>query len=291
MSILSNEDDKDYLQIKLTSDAFEDGIPPFYKKKPNNYYEEISTIHKILFRLGKNKPLSISISYKKIDDEKYIYEMVDLFKEWFPFSYNRDYFRKYIVKENYISIGAFIKINQKDYIIGCALGEIINEDRFKKILPNVLIEHGWFNLSEPEPVDCAVLQNLGVIDEYRRLGVGTRLMEMFIEEVKKKEGVCIYLSTLSYNISAIKFFENNQWYFYENKDQYYKINDKAINAIIYYYIIDIKKCNKVKRNKKIDDNKYIETKGKIDDGYEELPEQKDKGCLASFFGFFSHKKD
>ena len=207
MSILdSNEDEKDYLQIKLTSDAFEDGIPSFYKTNPNNYYEEISNIHKILFRLGKDKPLSICISYKIIDDEQYIYDMVDLYKEWFPFSYDRDYFRKYIVKENCISIGAFLKINNKDYIIGCALGEIINENKFKKILPNVLIEQGWFNLSEPEPVDCAVLQSIGVIDEYRRLGVGTRLMEMFIDEVKKKEGVCIYLSTLSYNNSAIQFF-------------------------------------------------------------------------------------
>ena len=45
-------------------------------------------------------------------------------------------------------------------------------------------------LSVSEPLECGVLQNLGVIDEYRRLGVGTRLMEFFIEEVKKKRGSC-----------------------------------------------------------------------------------------------------
>ncbi len=288
-----DEDKKDYLQIKLTSDAFEDGIPTFYKENPNNFYEDISPIHKLLFRLEKNKPLSINITYKVLDDEKNIYDLIDLFKEWFPFSYDRDYFRKYFVRQDCISIGAFIKLDTKDYLIGCALGEIISDDKFKKILPNVLVENSWFSLTEPEPVDCAILQSLGVIDEYRRKGVGTRLMEMFIEEVKKKDAVCIYLSTLSYNNSAIKFFENNQWHFYEEKNQHYKINDKTFNAKFYYYILDFKKCNKVK-NEKIQNenkNKYKGIKGKADDGLEEITEQKEKGCFASIFNFFTSKKD
>ena len=161
-----NENEKDFLQIKLTSDAFEEGMPPFYKSNPDNYYQEISPIHKILFRLEKNKPLSININYKVLEDEKYIEDLKDLFKEWFPFSYDRDYFRKYFIRQNCIAIGAYIEINMKDYLVGCVLGEMISGDKFKKILPDVLIEKTFFGLFEAEPVDCGVLKSLGVIDEY-----------------------------------------------------------------------------------------------------------------------------
>ena len=295
MSIINeNENEEDYLQIKLKSDAFEDGIPTIYKQNPNNFYEEIASIHKLLFRLDKNKPLSISITYKIIDDDNYITEILDLFKEWFPFSYDRDYFRKYFIRQSCIAVGAFIKINFRDYLVGCALGEIISDDKFKKILPDVLIEKSWFFLSESDPVDCGVLQSLGVIDEYRRLGVGTRLTEIFIEEVKKRDGVAIYLSTLAYNNSAIKFFENNQWHFYNTMEQYYRMNEKNYDAIIYYYIIDIKKCKKAKNNKRPvsnDTNKFNGGSERPEDGVSEISEHKEKGCLASILGFFSSNKE
>lgn len=293
MSLLNlNENEKDYLQIKLTSDAFEDGIPTFYKENPNKYYEDISIIHKLIFRLDKNKPLSINIEYKIIDNENYINDIIDLFKEWFPFSYDRDILKKYFIRQSCIAVGAFMKINLKDYIVGCALGEIIDEEKFKKILPNVLAEKSWLSLSEPEPLDCGVLQHLGVIDEYRRLGVGTKLVEMFIEEVKKREGVAIYLSTFEHNISAIKFFENNQWHFYEKKNQYYRINENTYDAKIYYYIIDFKKCNKLKERKDTNkNNKYKGPGTKAEDGVSEIAQHKEKGCFASIFSFFSSKKE
>ena len=262
---MSNENEEDYLQIKLRSDAFEDGIPTFYKQNPTKYYEDISPIHKLLFRLEKKeKPLSISISYKKISDDKYIEDIINLFKEWFPFSYDRDYMRKYFVKKSCIAIGAFIKINSKEYIIGCALGEIISEDKFKKILPDVLIQSNWF-FSEPDPVDCGVLQNLGVI--------------------------AIYVSTVGYNNSAIKFFENNQWYFYNSMDQYYRINEDNYEAKIYYYIIDIKKCKKIKKKEIKNNNQQNGLGGKSEIGVEEISEHKEKGCLAGILGFFSSNKD
>lgn len=293
MSLLDeNENEKDFLQIKLTSNAFEDGIPIFYKQNPDNYYEDISTIHKLIFRLEKQKPLSISIKYKLIDNESYINDIIDLFKEWFPFSYDRDYFRKYFIKQNCIAVGAFIKIKLKEYLVGCALGEMISEEKFKKNVPDVLIENNWFFLSVPDPLECGILQNLGVIDEYRRLGVGTRLLEFFIEEVKKRDGVAIYLSTLSYNNSAIKFFENNKWHFHDCKKQYYKINENTYDAKIYFYIIDFKKCNKVKEKRGgYDSDKYIASGVKAEDGVTEITEQKEKGCLAGILQFFSSKKD
>lgn len=287
-----NENKSDYLKIKLTSGAFEEGFPTFYKTNPEKYYENIATIHKLLFRLEKNKPLSINIEYKKIVDEKFIGDIIDLFKEWFPIPYDRDYFRKYFVRKNFIAIGAFLKIMSKEHLVGCVLGEIISDEKFKKILPNVLIENSWFSLSEPEPIDCGVLQNIGVIDEYRRLGVGTRLLEMFVEEVRNRDGVAIYLSSFGHNNSANKFFENNQWHFYDRMKQYYRINGKNYDAKIYYYIINLKKCNKLKDKKdEILDNTYIQNGIKAEEDVSEIGVKEEKGCLASILGFFSSDKD
>ena len=287
-----NENESDYLKIKLISEAFEEGFPTFYKTNPKKYYENIATVHKLLFRLEKNKPLSINIEYKKIDNEKYIDDIIDLFKEWFPVTYDRDYFRKYFVRQSCIAIGAFIKIMSKDYLVGCVFGEIISDEKFKKILPNVLKEKSWFSFSEPEPIDCGVLQNIGVIDEYRSLGVGTRLMEMFIEEVKNQDGAAIYLSTLGHNTSGNKFFENNQWHFYDRMKQYYRINGKNYDAKIYYYIINLNKCNKLKEKKdEISSNAYIENAPKAEEGVSEIGVKEEKGCLASILGFFSSNKD
>ena len=296
MSLLNlNENESDYLQIKLTSEAFEEGYPTFYKTNPDKYYEDISTIHKLLFHLQKNKPLSINIEYKKIEDEKFIDDIMDLFKEWFPITYDRDYLRKYFIRQNCIAIGAFIKINSVEYLVGCVLGEIISDEKFKKIIPDLLAQKSWFFLSEPEPLDCAVLQNIGVIDEYRRLGVGTRLMEKFEEEVKSREAVAIYLITLTHNSSSIKFFENNQWHYYDKMNQYYRIDGKNYDAIIYYYIINLKKCNKLKEkkytniNEKSNDGKG--KGGKAEEGVSEIGIKEEKGCLASILSFFSPNKD
>ena len=293
------DNEKDYLKIKLTSDAFIDGVPSFYKTNPEKFYEDICPIHKVLFKLGNNKPLSINIVYKKLDDEKYIAELLNLFKEWFPFMYDRDYFRKFFIRQNCIAIGAFINIESTDYLVGCVLGEIIGEEKFKKILPDVLTGNNWFLLSDTEPLDCAVLQNLGVIDEYRRLGVGSRLMEKFIDEVKEREGVCVYLNMFEFNKSAIKFFENNQWYYYNTIEKHFKLNGEQYNGIIYYYIIDAKKCKKIVKKKPTnevnenDKKKYdaISDKDNNDNGISEIAEKKEKGCLASIFSFFSSKKN
>ena len=296
MSLINeNENESDYLQIKLTSDAFEEGYPSFYKTNPEKYYEDISTIHKLLFRLQKNKPLSINIDYKKLDNEKYIDDITDLFKEWFPLEYKRDYFRKYFIRQNCVAIGAFIKINSEEYLVGCIFGEIISDEKFKKILPDILVDRSWFFLIEHEPLDCAILQNIGVIDEYRRLGVGTRLVEIFIDEVKSREAVAIYLSILKHNKSAIKFFENNQWHYYETMNQYYRINGNNYDALIYYYIINLKKCNKIKEKKYINisekSNNGKESGRKAEEGVSEIGAKEEKGCLASILSFFSSNKD
>ena len=263
----------DYLNIKLKSEAFDDGEPFFYKDKPDNYYEDISEVHKILYRLDKNKPLSINIYYEPIKED-YLDDLVDLHKEWFPLVYDRDHFKKFLVRKNCVALGAFLKVGLKVYLVGCVLGEIISEEKFKNYLPDVLIERSWYDVFSSS-VDCGYLYSVGIIDEYRKLSIGTRLLELFTEEMKKRNVVVIYLNIISHNKSAIKFIEANNWHFYRKEKNYYKYRDNLYDAEIYYYILDINWCN-IKDAPKKDEN---------DDNMTQAEVAK-RGCLESIFGSY-----
>ena len=274
LDIYSNQ--LDYLNIKLKSDAFDEGEPFFYKEKPDNFFEEISEIHKILYRLNKNKPLSINIHYEQIKEE-YLDDLVDLHKEWFPFLYDRDYFKRYVLKKNSVAIGAFLKIGLKDYLIGCAIGEIIHEQKFKNILPGVLVERSWYDVFSSY-VDCGYLHSLGVIDEYRKLSVGSRLLELFIEEMKKRNVVALYLNVILHNLSGIKFIEANNWHLFGIEKNYYRYRDNLYDSKIYYYVLDINWCNMKDIPNKNSNNK---------EGIENISSTQ-RGCLESIFGgYFS----
>lgn len=271
MDIYKNQ--TDYLNIKLKSDAFEEGRPSFYKEKPKEYYQDISEIHKVLYRLDKKRPLSINIYYEEIKED-FLDDIVDLHKEWFPFLYDRDYFKKFLVRKNCIAIGAFLKIGVKVYLVGCALGEIIQEQRFKSHLPGILVERSWYDVFSSW-VDCGYLHSLGVIDEYRKLGVGTRLLELFTEEMKKRNVVVLYLNIILHNDSAIKFIEANNWHYYGNQKNYYKYNENLYDSKVYYYILDMNWCN-TKEGPNYDNG---ENKGGIEEA-----SSNQRGCLESLFG-------
>ncbi len=264
----------DYLNIKLKSDAFDDGEPFFYKEKPENYFEEISEVHKVLYRLGKKKPLSINIHYEPIKEEHLDY-LVDLHKEWFPFLYDRDYFKKYVIRKNSVAIGAFLKLGPKQYLIGCAVGEIIQEQKFKNILPGILVERSWYDVFSAY-VDCGYLHSLGVIDEYRKLSVGSKLMELFIEQMKKRNVVALYLNVILHNHSAMKFLEANNWHLFGIEKNHYRYRDNLYDSKVYYYVLDINWCNMKEIENNIDENKEEIT---------DMPSNQ-RGCLESIFGSY-----
>jgi len=278
-----NDDPKEYLNIKLKSEAFEEGVPSFYKEKPETYYEDISEVHKVLYNMDKkSRPLSINIEYKPITTD-YLDELFNLHNEWFPFSYDRNYFKKFILHKNCVAIGAFLKLGLKEYLVGSVLGEIVSEPKFRNFLPGVLVNRSWYDWFSSW-VNCAYLYSLGVIDEYRKLSVGTKLLEMFIEEMKKKNCVAIYLNVIEHNISGNKFIEANNWHFYGIARKFYRFNDKLFNARVYYYILDINWYNSKDNNAE----KINEDGNKT--GIAELKSSQ-RGCWQSIFGYFDNSAE
>lgn len=270
------EDQTDFLKIQLKSEAFEEGIPLFYKENPEKYYENISEVHKILYRMDKkDRPLSINIEYKPLTTED-LDQVVSLHTEWFPFSYDRDYFKKFILRKNFVTLGAFLKLGYKTYLVGCAIGEVISEKKFRTLFPGILVERSWYDLFSSWE-NCGYLHSIGVIDEYRKRGVGTKLLEMFIEEMKKKNCIVIYGNIIEHNISAIKFIEAYNWHFYGILQRHFRFNEKLYNGKVYYYVLDMNWCN-------LKDQNILNSEN--GNGINELNSQK-RGCWESLFGYFS----
>jgi ribosomal protein S18 acetylase RimI-like enzyme len=59
----------------------------------------------------------------------------------------------------------------------------------------------------------AYIMTIGVIDECRRLGLGSILVDKTIEMLQQNWTICevIYLHVIDYNESAIRFYERNHF--------------------------------------------------------------------------------
>ena len=93
-----------------------------------------------------------------------------------------------------------------------------------------------------DEVQGCYIMTLGVIDEVRKLGIGTILLEKLYRQIAYNYPECgiIYLHVVSYNDSAIKFYkEKNDFKFLRTVQDHYEIFGKEYNAEIYYKIFDV----------------------------------------------------
>ena len=235
---LENMDNKNIKEINITikSEAYENGIPTFIKNNPKNYISNLEEIHKVLY-LKKHKPNFEEIIFEKID-MSYLNNLLILHQEWFPVDYSKEYFIKFLENNNaFFTIGAFVIINNKKYLIGSILYEICKESKFRKNIPNILYEQNIIDLCFNNK-KCAYVNTIGVIDEYRKLKVASKLIEFMIEDLKNKNVIAIYLHVILHNKSAIKFYEKINWHYWGIIKEHYHINRKIFDAKVFYYIIN-----------------------------------------------------
>jgi GNAT superfamily N-acetyltransferase len=203
-------------EILIKSEAF-----------PSNIKLNIqSSIHSMI----KNNNIKASVNDIIIKSltKDHIDEIISLHKEWFPVNYNRSYFTN--ILDNHIGIGAFKIINSRECLIGSLLAQYHNEHKFrmKKILPNrnCLVSCLF-------PYKIAYISTLGVIDEYRRLGLANLLVETFMKLVKDK-CLGIYLHVIEHNNVAMLFYEKIQFVKGDIIKDYYIINNACFDARIFY---------------------------------------------------------
>ena len=227
-------------KLQITSEFFLDGFPPFINDK--DYLKKVSPIHQVLHKLEKIfRPTIGEIQYR-ILTVNYVDDFVTLLKEHSPVKYESEYFRKQFNRtDTHFSYGAFIEINGIEYLIGYVLANLIKERTFfqnvKKIYRTKTCFRSCINYFRTTPERYGVITCLGVIDEYRRMGVGKKLLDCMEEELKQKGAIGIMAHLIEHNCSGIKFFEGCNWKYGGFIKRFYNFNDSLYDGQVYYKIL------------------------------------------------------
>ena len=227
-------------KLHITSEFFLDGFPPFISD--DDYLKKISPIHEILNKLDKNLFPSVGDIQYRILTKNYIDDFLTLLREHSPVKYDNDYFSKQFMRINsHFSFGAFIEINGIEYLIGYILANLVKEKTFfqnvKKIYRTKTCFRSCLNYFKSTPEIYGVITNLGVIDEYRRMGVGKKLLEYMEEQLKMKGAIGIMAHLIEHNCSGIKFFEGCNWKYGGFIKQFYNFNGNLYDGQVYYKIL------------------------------------------------------
>ena len=93
-----------------------------------------------------------------------------------------------------------------------------------------------------DSVQGCYIMTLGVLDECRKLGIGSLLLERTYKEIAYNFNECeiIYLHVVDYNQAAIKFYQKkNDFKYLKVEKNHYEIFDKEYDAEIYFKILEI----------------------------------------------------
>ncbi len=202
----------------------------------------LSNTHNILKDITINPE---EIIYKPISS-LYIAEVKKLHKEWFPVEYDDDYFQKIFENKHgiYFSIGAFYNYNKREIILGLALCEYrpiceyfikhTSSEAIDEICKNINIQEEVISYLRCEDYNCAYIMTIGVLDECRKLGIGTNLVKYILNEALN-DRLCVgcYLDVIYYNNSAIKFYEKNGFKKISTIKNYYDLKGDHYDCEVY----------------------------------------------------------
>lgn len=219
----------------------------------------VSSVHKLLsgVQLDLNK-----IYYKPLVPEHYE-EVKNLHKEWFPVPYDEQFFVNSILNNQgyFITEGAFYFLEEenKEIILGLIICQwtyiekyfidMVGENVFDKINNEIdYEEEAQFYLSKQKFYSSLYVMTLGVIDECRKMNIGTNLIKDTMNYVITFPFcTCIYLNVITDNFSGKKFYEKNGLICAKRIKNYYNINDKQYDSDVYIKIFNKKEKNSVKK--------------------------------------------
>jgi hypothetical protein len=244
----------------LLSESF-----PLDEKKERKRMKPIAECHKLL----KGVKIDTSqIIYKPLGPE-HLDEVKKLHQEWFPIKYEDQFYNDTLVtnRGQFFSVGAFyyLKISEsetKEIILGLAICnwryvdeyffKETNENLIKEISDNLNYEEEAKLFLSPEKFYYSVyILSLGVIDECRKMSIGTNIMKTILNySISFYSCIGVYLSVISTNHSGKKFYEKNGFICANTFKGYYLIEDKRYDGDFYVKIFTRKE--KDLKNKSID---------------------------------------
>ena len=220
-------------QSLLYSESF-----PLNEKNERKKIKPISQVHKLLSGVKLNPD---KVYYKPLAPEHYE-EVKILHKEWFPVPYPDSFFESCVLHNNgqFLTLGAFYKLEEENKEI--ILGTIIIictliDNNFKNLVGENVIDQINKNIGYEEEVKFCFsklpsyisfcVATLGVIDECRRMNIGSKLLKDAINYVAFIPfGQAVYLNVIDGNFSGIKFYEKNGLTRVNKIKDYYTLDEK-----------------------------------------------------------------
>eukprot|EP01022_Parablepharisma_sp_SALTPOND_P027970 TRINITY_DN6880_c0_g1_i1.p1 TRINITY_DN6880_c0_g1~~TRINITY_DN6880_c0_g1_i1.p1 ORF type:complete len:273 (+),score=13.87 TRINITY_DN6880_c0_g1_i1:64-819(+) len=210
---------------------------------PNNLeVPVISKTHQIIADLSQ-PILPLQLTYRELLRTD-LTEFKRLEKEWFPF-YAGPGFYTQIVKDPWVhAVGCFwhpakTKLNLLLAAIMIRFDPLTDASEYsRKYLPKskkVLKWHRAAKFCTNYNARVALIQTIGVIDEARRLGIATELMQQVVK-IAKREKINMFgftLQVVEFNKPAINCYEKNGFKFLFTVPQYYRIRRVDYNARYY----------------------------------------------------------
>lgn len=197
-----------------------------------------SNVHTILQQ--HSHEIDASKLYFRQLNEDDIEEVRNLHLEWFPLNYTDSFYQR-IYKNNVLAFGCFVKIKDHEVILGTIMTKVQQqEEEITDIYAAKNYEQSyvtWFqSVLACREYQGAYIMTIGVVDECRRLGLGTKLLNFTIEKLQELYPTCeiIYLHVVDYNETAIKFYERNGFTIHRRNKQHYEIFGKPYDALTLY---------------------------------------------------------
>ena len=252
----SPKDDEEK-QTLLYSESY-----PLNEKNERKKVKPISQVHKLLsgVKINQNK-----IYYKPLAPEHYD-EVKNLHKEWFPVPYPEQIFENTILfnQGQYLTQGAFYYLEEerKEIILGLILlqwmwidkyfVDMVGENVLEEINKNIdYEEEAKLYLSKQKFYTSCYIISLGVIDECRKMNIGTSMIKAIYNYIIVFDFVVgIYLNVISSNTSGKKFYEKNGLKYVNHIKDFYVIDEKNYDCDVYVRIFN-------KKEKSLRDNYFL----------------------------------
>lgn len=159
-------------------------------------------------------------------------EVKKLCTEWFPIEYPDSWYQDITSSNKFFSLAAVYRIK----IIGLVVAEIKAQCKCNREDQGLLSSHFAKNTK------VAYILTLGVVQEYRRNGIATLLLNSLVDHLTNNPEVndckAIYLHVLTSNTTAIQFYERRNFSLHSYLPLYYSVHGVAKDGYSYVLYIN-----------------------------------------------------
>ncbi|XP_025099383.1 N-alpha-acetyltransferase 60-like [Pomacea canaliculata] len=158
-------------------------------------------------------------------------EVKKLCTEWFPIEYPDSWYDDITSSSRFYSLAA----THQSRIVGLIVAELKAKSKLNKEDGDILASY------YPSSMQVAYILSLGVVDDFRRNGIASLLLDSLLSYLTSKEASgckAVYLHVLATNTVAIRFYERRNFRPHSFLPFYYSIQGKPRDGYSYVLYIN-----------------------------------------------------